>query len=67
MIVKNNDDIIEIFRKMNIEDVMKVYSNLCKSKYIIKDIDTYFPIEEDEWKEISRKALMCDTWIWKGK
>jgi hypothetical protein len=52
---------------MNIEDVMKVYSNLCKSKYIIKDIDTYFPIEEDEWKEISRKALMCDTWIWKGK
>lgn len=69
MIVENNDDIIENFRKMNIEDVMKAYSNLYKSKYTIKDIEsTYFPIEEDkEWKEISRKALMCDTWIWKGK
>jgi hypothetical protein len=54
---------------MNVEDVMKAYSNLYKSKYTIKDIEsTYFPIEEDkEWKEISRKALMCDTWIWKGK
>jgi hypothetical protein len=68
MIVENNDDIIENFRKMNIEDVMKAYSNLCKSKYIIKGIEsTYFSIEEDEWKKISRKALMCDTWIWKWK